>query len=162
MAWPNINQRKSAVYRLCNKHGILTPSMKKKLAKKYNCSYGTIHADIVSYLKPDNACTYPSKTLKRKILARDGHTCQYCDGNDNLVVDHVISTMMAGPGLECNLVTACWSCNMKKRSFVWVPKNIEVLRALNKEWADKIVDKSKETLTLKPLKIISYDSSREN
>lgn len=139
MAWPNINERQSAVYKLCSKHGRLTSNIKKELAAKYNCSYGAIHADVVSYFKNGDAPTYPSKKLKAKVLQRDNYKCQYCGGCNNLVVDHVVPSILGGHGKEYNLVAACWSCNMKKRGGkVWMPINFDELKSINLAWAKQI------------------------
>ncbi len=55
------------------------------------------------------------KLSRREILARDGHTCQYCGhhGSD-LTVDHVIPRHRGGQHTWENLVTACRPCNHHK------------------------------------------------
>ncbi|MDA8203162.1 MAG: HNH endonuclease [Chloroflexi bacterium] len=55
------------------------------------------------------------KLSRREILARDGHTCQYCGhhGSD-LTVDHVIPRHRGGQHTWENLVTACRPCNHRK------------------------------------------------
>ncbi len=55
------------------------------------------------------------KLSRREILARDGHTCQYCGhrGSD-LTVDHVVPRHRGGQHTWENLVTACRPCNHRK------------------------------------------------
>lgn len=55
--------------------------------------------------------------LKRGIFRQDNYTCQYCGHRGNVLtlhVDHVLPTSRGGTDDPSNLVTACWSCNLKK------------------------------------------------
>ncbi len=55
-----------------------------------------------------------------------GNKCKWCGSEQNLQIDHVIALALGGPNLACNIVPACRSCNLKKRSKpleVWL-KNI--------------------------------------
>ena len=59
--------------------------------------------------------------LRQEIYERDNYICQYC-GTDlsqqsrNLSIDHVIPLTKGGTHNRENLVTACKSCNLKKRN----------------------------------------------
>ncbi|AEB12369.1 HNH endonuclease [Marinithermus hydrothermalis] len=54
---------------------------------------------------------------RRNIFRRDRHTCQYCGRTGGeLTVDHVIPKSRGGRTSWDNLVTACRSCNTKKRN----------------------------------------------
>ncbi|MBR9975957.1 MAG: HNH endonuclease [Bacteroidetes bacterium] len=53
---------------------------------------------------------------RKNILRRDGHRCQYCGGTaPPLTVDHIIPRARGGCDTWENLVTACLSCNNRKR-----------------------------------------------
>jgi len=58
---------------------------------------------------------------KRNVFARDGYRCQYCGGEENLTLDHVIprsrkDEFRLDHGINSweNCVTACLSCNLRK------------------------------------------------
>jgi len=55
------------------------------------------------------------KLTRREILARDGHTCQYCgrQGHD-LTIDHVVPRHRGGTHSWENVVAACRPCNHRK------------------------------------------------
>ena len=63
-----------------------------------------------------------TKSLRYKILKRDGYRCQLCgrravDGHDVLLeVDHKIPVSQGGQTVEENLWTLCWDCNRGKRA----------------------------------------------
>jgi len=89
--------------------------------------------------KKGNYTIYPSTKTKFKVFQRDNYTCQYCGSNDKiLIADHVIPSLNGGHGCTYNLVACCQSCNQSKKKNTWVPKNIDVLRSENKEWAEMI------------------------
>lgn len=58
------------------------------------------------------------KFCRRSILLRDRYRCQYCgerfDGSD-LTFDHVIPRAAGGTTVWTNILSACVSCNEKKR-----------------------------------------------
>ncbi len=58
----------------------------------------------------------PQLRLSRhSVLARDGHTCQYCGiKGKELTIDHIIPRWMGGPHTWDNLVACCRRCNLKK------------------------------------------------
>jgi len=51
---------------------------------------------------------------RRAVLARDGHTCQYC-GSHADSIDHVRPRSRGGENTWDNVVAACRPCNNKKR-----------------------------------------------
>ena len=52
---------------------------------------------------------------RREVLKRDNHRCQYCGSNKRLTLDHVIPVSKGGEHKWNNVVTACESCNQRKR-----------------------------------------------
>jgi len=60
-----------------------------------------------------------SACQRRRIIARDGHRCGYCNkkGTDfELTVDHIVPESRGGQYVPENLVAACFSCNQRKGS----------------------------------------------
>jgi len=54
---------------------------------------------------------------RRNVLARDEHTCQYCDRHyptHQLSLDHIIPRSRGGETTWDNVVCACLSCNIRK------------------------------------------------
>ena len=54
--------------------------------------------------------------LRWSIWNRDNFTCQYCGKRECLSVDHITPESQGGKMSEKNLVTACKSCNSRKRA----------------------------------------------
>ena len=52
---------------------------------------------------------------RREVLRRDRHRSQYCGSNNRLTLDHVIPVSKGGEHKWNNVVTACESCNQRKR-----------------------------------------------
>ena len=50
---------------------------------------------------------------RRGVLARDGHSCQYC-GSRAETIDHVLPRSRGGGHTWENVVAACRSCNVRK------------------------------------------------
>ena len=55
--------------------------------------------------------------IRETVLARDARACVYCASETNLTLDHIIPEIKGGTNTAENLVTACRSCNGKKREF---------------------------------------------
>ena len=55
-----------------------------------------------------------SKELRASVHERDGHRCQGCGTDRNLVCDHVIPEFHGGPTTLEHLQTLCGSCNSRK------------------------------------------------
>jgi len=51
---------------------------------------------------------------RRVVLARDGHSCQYCGSTRHLTLDHVIPRSRGGSTSWDNVVTSCSQCNTRK------------------------------------------------
>lgn len=60
--------------------------------------------------------TAPAK-LRRAIYERDGHRCVYCQGEDDLTLDHKTPESRGGTHDPENLQTCCRPCNAAKRDF---------------------------------------------
>lgn len=69
-----------------------------------------------------------SRAKRLRIYERDGFVCRYCAkpvkdavGNrrgvkpNHATLDHIIPRSRGGTGDESNLVTACFSCNSRKK-----------------------------------------------
>jgi 5-methylcytosine-specific restriction endonuclease McrA len=54
------------------------------------------------------------RVTRRAVFARDGWECQYCGGDGNLTVDHVVPRSRGGEHEWTNVVTACIPCNQRK------------------------------------------------
>jgi 5-methylcytosine-specific restriction endonuclease McrA len=54
------------------------------------------------------------KANRTRIYKRDGHECVYCGSKKSLTLDHVIPKSRGGANTWENLVTSCFSCNLKK------------------------------------------------
>lgn len=112
-----------------------------QIALEFNCSNGAVRMSFIQMNRTSKTAIYPGKGTKERVFARDSHTCQYCyTSNCYLIAEHVIPAMIGGVGKEYNLVASCQQCNSKKSRYkVWIPKNFNVLQALNKKWSDKIL-----------------------
>ena len=54
---------------------------------------------------------------RKNLMIRDKYQCQYCSSKKNpLTLDHVLPKNRGGMDTWENLVTACQSCNRKKRN----------------------------------------------
>jgi 5-methylcytosine-specific restriction endonuclease McrA len=71
---------------------------------------------LVYYVRIPHRISLP--VSRRSVLARDYYTCQYCGaspGRKDLTVDHIIPRSRGGKTVWENVVTACQSCNGRKR-----------------------------------------------
>jgi hypothetical protein len=147
MAHANIDKRRLMVAQLLGIGPISTQEM-RAIAKQFNCSYAAVYADVATLQRSadDRRPMFPTVKVKNLVFDRDAHTCQYCGVTDRrLIADHVVPMFQGGPGLPYNLVAACEPCNGLKSGKTVVPKNIDVLRALNSDWADYIVKKASDS-----------------
>ena len=142
MAHLNIDERRIAVEEVI-KTGFNVKKL-KEIAIKYGCSYTACRSDF-AYLQNKTGITlYPCPSVKENVRKRDNNTCQYCgEVGGEIIIEHVIPYIYGGLGKEYNLVCACQVCNTKKKKKVWIPKNIDVLISINKEWSDKILNHEK-------------------
>lgn len=51
---------------------------------------------------------------RHNLMKRDHFQCQYCGGNKNLTLDHIMPRSRGGQSSWTNLITACNRCNSKK------------------------------------------------
>lgn len=59
-----------------------------------------------------------TKEKRLAIYGRDNYTCQYCGKimtQNGLTLDHIKSRLNGGSNKPNNLITACLSCNSKKK-----------------------------------------------
>jgi hypothetical protein len=75
-------------------------------ARKFIIAWGDGFGDYV--LSPSEW-----RQLRKEILDRDDHICQYCGGKADSV-DHVFPKIQGGLTVEANLVAACKPCNSRK------------------------------------------------
>lgn len=54
------------------------------------------------------------KSLRYKILERDGNKCRSCGATNCLEIDHIIPRSKGGPTIESNLQVLCADCNRGK------------------------------------------------
>lgn len=71
-----------------------------------------------------------TSNLRNKVFERDNYTCMYCGAsgdNISLEIDHIIPVSKGGIDNINNLVTACSTCNNKKRAKILSVDNLQVL-----------------------------------
>lgn len=70
-----------------------------------------------------------SRRQRRRIFARDGFTCYWCEDTVTLGVDatleHVIPRSLGGTNRAANIVTACEDCNSRRADNPGPPPGIE-------------------------------------
>lgn len=54
------------------------------------------------------------KVNRRRVYDRDHHACAYCGSSKHLTIDHIIPKSKGGSNTWTNLITCCYSCNLKK------------------------------------------------
>lgn len=54
------------------------------------------------------------KINRNRLFRRDNHECVYCGNKRNLTIDHILPKSRGGKNSWLNLVTCCFSCNVKK------------------------------------------------
>ena len=142
MAHANIYERYKKIKQLM---GDKWCSRKANIIKReFDCSVGAVYSSFIEINRGERELLYPSPSLKKRVIKRDLHTCQYCGDNSGLIIaEHVVPLILGGVGNEYNLVASCQSCNVKKKKRVFVPKNIDVLAKLNPDWARNIIEKAR-------------------
>lgn len=63
----------------------------------------------------------PSRKMKDAVWNADNHECVYCGATKNLATDHIIPHSHGGERTFDNLITACQSCNAKRRNGTSMP-----------------------------------------
>lgn len=86
-----------------------------------NCGDMTILADgchkLCKFCNPKKKTPYHTvlfKNLKKKILEKYDHICQYCFKKTADCVDHIIPLYRGGTTEIENLIASCKSCNSRK------------------------------------------------
>jgi 5-methylcytosine-specific restriction endonuclease McrA len=69
----------------------------------------------------DSGSTRQWRSIRERILRRDGFICQYC-AQEATTVDHVIPRRLGGLDTDDNLVAACSKCNYSKGGRFFVSK----------------------------------------
>ena len=84
---------------------------------------------LVNRMIPSHQMRRKPRLTRKAILARDGHTCQYCgrDKRSTLTVDHVIPRSRGGKHTFENCTTACLSCNQDKADYLLEEWGVEII-----------------------------------
>jgi 5-methylcytosine-specific restriction endonuclease McrA len=61
----------------------------------------------------DSGSTRQWRSIRSRILRRDGFICQYCN-QEATTVDHVVPRRLGGNDSDENLVASCRRCNLSK------------------------------------------------
>lgn len=59
------------------------------------------------------------RDIRAEVYERDDYTCQYCSGRfspESLSIDHLVPVALGGRNEITNYITACRSCNSRKRA----------------------------------------------
>lgn len=77
----------------------------------YNTYVRPVIIRLLHYIKHKVRFIRPNRI---RIYKRDNHECVYCGSSKQLTLDHVIPKSRGGGNDWSNLVTCCFSCNLKK------------------------------------------------
>jgi hypothetical protein len=144
MAHPNIDERRAYVKKLLESNTTIDYKKMVEISEQFNCTHSAIRADVYA-LKRDTLLATPhvSARMRQLIRERDNRTCQYCGVNgseDEFIIEHVIPAVIGGVAKSYNLVVACQSCNSRKKSKVWIPRNLDSITKAHLEWKDKVLN----------------------
>jgi hypothetical protein len=143
MAHPNICERREFVQALLDQGAVINHRSMIAIAERFACTSSAIRADILALTRePGLESAYTSARTRQVVRARDGLICQYCVAEVDFnvsVVEHVIPASRGGVARPYNLVSACQSCNVRKRSAVWVPLNLDRITFGRPVWRQKIL-----------------------
>lgn len=85
--------------------------------------HGQVHFDFIGIricltcgYSPGKNIGVPSKKMKEAVRRADDYECVYCGATKNLATDHIIPHSHGGQRTFDNLVTACQTCNTKRRN----------------------------------------------
>lgn len=67
-----------------------------------------------SYIRNQSSNYIKKECVRNFIFKRDGYKCVYCNSEENLQIDHIVSVYNGGQNKICNLQTLCRSCNARK------------------------------------------------
>jgi len=88
--------------------------LKENIEKILTTSGEFVRPLIIRLLNYVKFRTKPIKISRHRIYARDNHQCVYCGSKKSLTIDHVIPRSKGGLNTWTNMVTSCFSCNVKK------------------------------------------------
>jgi 5-methylcytosine-specific restriction endonuclease McrA len=88
--------------------------LKENIEKILTTSGEFVRPLIIRLLNYVKFRTKPIKISRHRIYARDNHHCVYCGSKKSLTIDHVIPRSKGGLNTWTNMVTSCFSCNVKK------------------------------------------------
>ena len=145
MAHKNIDERREYVRARLDALGKIDVAERYDIARRFECSPSAVFADVVLMSVDFGGITrHLSKSIRGRVRERDSSTCQYCGGIDLAapMIEHVVPYALGGVGREYNLVVACQSCNVSKRSAVWIPRNLDEITADRPEWRRRIVSQA--------------------
>jgi len=77
-----------------------------------------------------NYVKFRMRTLRvnrKRIYERDHNKCGYCSSTWNLTIDHIIPKSRGGDNSWSNLVTCCYSCNLRKADRTPEEANMKLL-----------------------------------
>ncbi len=69
---------------------------------------------IIRLLKYINFFARTFRPSRHRIYTRDNNKCVYCGSTRSLTLDHVVPKSRGGKNSWTNLVTSCFTCNLKK------------------------------------------------
>lgn len=103
-----------------------------------------LHPIVASRSRAKNTLIDPAPSLSNTALfARDQSLCLYCGNQYNkseLTRDHVIPVSRGGPDRWENVVTACWSCNVRKGSRTPAQANMPLLAVpYRPSWVEHLI-----------------------
>ncbi len=109
-----ISERKAIKLLLKGKADVLSSWNGRKI--HYGYGYITLPATLKMRY---NVVLRPTKLVfsRKLVLRRDQYICCYCNKKSkNLTIDHIIPKSAGGENSFTNCVTACLTCNRKKRN----------------------------------------------
>lgn len=141
MASPRIDERREFVKNRLNE-GPISTKERKEIALRFECSPASVYSDIIDFTVDFGGVTrFLTSHIRQRVKKRDKETCQYCGvvKPKVAIIEHVIPYALGGVGREYNLVYACQSCNMKKITSVWVPRNLDEITIDRHDWREKVM-----------------------
>lgn len=88
---------------------------------------------LKEFIKHNKSFKAKAQLSQRNLFIRDNYTCQYCDRNKQqlrksefLTRDHILPRFKGGLSNWENLVTACSTCNHKKRNRTPTEANMQL------------------------------------
>jgi len=116
--------------------------------------------------------TYISAALRRRVVGRADHLCEYCLIHENdtffgCEVDHIVSVKHGGPTKADNLAYACLTCNRNKGSDVGsiVPPLssgvfCRFFNPRSDSWSEHFVLDESDGVTIRPLTEVGEVTAR--